>query len=214
MYDSDPQQSYRDHLKDEVCRKLGLHLLRINANSLAQVGPYTTVGWLCEMWFQARAFCYARDRGEIDPDTPLVSCGFIEDKCLCLNAQAYPVFNQAFSDGHTETCFPDEGWGWRKGDRYARAYSVLRLTHGGAIVGAGSCMAFDFPPTSPSIVARLVASADCGRKVESFRQGEYVPWSEEMVAHLRRQTRDWEWNDGFRPGSRSGPLPSGDFFFL
>ena len=74
----------RDALKNSLCEKLGLPLLRIGAEYLRQVGRFRLIGWLTEVWFLYVAFCEAQQRGELPEDeifhySFFLGLGYIED---------------------------------------------------------------------------------------------------------------------------------------
>jgi hypothetical protein len=53
----------RDIMKNMICERLCLPLLRVDAGYLRSVGRFTLVGWLVELWFIYGEFCAMRDRG-------------------------------------------------------------------------------------------------------------------------------------------------------
>jgi hypothetical protein len=67
QYDPDTRQ--RDKLKNSICDKLGMPLLRIDKEYLSRVERFASVlDWLTEMWFLEQAWDGAYDRGELPPD--------------------------------------------------------------------------------------------------------------------------------------------------
>src|SRR5260370_33235699 len=51
MHASDPTTIERDKKKNAICQKLGLPLFRVDFAYLKQVGNFSIVGWLAELWF-------------------------------------------------------------------------------------------------------------------------------------------------------------------
>jgi hypothetical protein len=64
---TDPSTIERDAIKNALCERFGLPILRIDAGYLRQIGRFRLIGWLTEVWFLNKAFCEAQERGEIDP---------------------------------------------------------------------------------------------------------------------------------------------------
>lgn len=63
----------RDELKRAVCDKLGLPLLRIDADYLRRrVGKFSLLGWLAELWFMQEAFYAAQEAGSVPLDEPFI----------------------------------------------------------------------------------------------------------------------------------------------
>jgi hypothetical protein len=61
-----PRQIRNDLLKDSLCRKLGLPVLRANWNHLTKRFRRTTpLSWLVETWFLSRAFDDAQEAGHV-----------------------------------------------------------------------------------------------------------------------------------------------------
>lgn len=58
----------RDALKNSICKKLGLPLLRLGTEDLRQIGRFRLIGWLTEVWFLQKAFYEAQERGEVAYD--------------------------------------------------------------------------------------------------------------------------------------------------
>jgi hypothetical protein len=67
-HDLDPKAVARDALKNAVCEKLGMPLLRIDAAFLRKVGRFSVLGWLAEVWFLHEDFCAAQAQGQIPYD--------------------------------------------------------------------------------------------------------------------------------------------------
>jgi hypothetical protein len=62
-----PNTIRRDGMKNTICERLCLPLLRVDAGYLRTVGRFTLIGWLVELWFYYEEFCAMQDRGDIPP---------------------------------------------------------------------------------------------------------------------------------------------------
>jgi len=62
----------RDELKNSICRKLELPLLRITSGYFEKIGNFPTIlGWITELYFLQKSFYYAQDKGEISLEAVL-----------------------------------------------------------------------------------------------------------------------------------------------
>jgi hypothetical protein len=80
-----PRQQRNDHLKDSLCEKLGLPLLRINSNHLTRrFRRMAPLDWLVETWFLSRGFDEAQSAGHIpaeegfDPSSLIITPADLE----------------------------------------------------------------------------------------------------------------------------------------
>ncbi len=72
-HETDPRTIVRDELKRSICDKLGLPLLRIDADYLRRrVGRFSLLGWLAEVWFMQEAFYSAQEAGSAPFDEPFI----------------------------------------------------------------------------------------------------------------------------------------------
>lgn len=72
-HENDPKTIARDALKRAVCDKLGLPLLRIDADYLRRrVDRFSLLGWLAEVWFMQEAFYAAQEAGSVPFDEPFI----------------------------------------------------------------------------------------------------------------------------------------------
>jgi hypothetical protein len=73
-----PDTIRRDEMKNLICERLGLPLLRVDAGYLRTVGRFTLVGWLAELWFLNEEFYAMQERGEIPYDEPFTYFSLFE----------------------------------------------------------------------------------------------------------------------------------------
>jgi hypothetical protein len=72
-HENNPKTIARDELKRAVCDKLGLPLLRLDADYLRRrVGKFSLLGWLTEVWFMQEAFYAAQEAGSVPFDEPFI----------------------------------------------------------------------------------------------------------------------------------------------
>ncbi len=67
----DPSQKRRDAIKNDLCEKFSLPLLRINSKSLQKKFRHMDIlSWFIEIWFLAEGFYRAQKQGEIPYEEP------------------------------------------------------------------------------------------------------------------------------------------------
>jgi hypothetical protein len=66
-HDTDPDFVRRDALKNSICDKLGMPLLRIDADFLQPIGKtrFTILGWAVELRYLYEGFCQAQETGQL-----------------------------------------------------------------------------------------------------------------------------------------------------
>jgi hypothetical protein len=78
-HDTDPDVVRRDALKNSICDKLGMPLLRIDADFLHPIGKsrFSILGWAVEVWFLYEGFCEAQATGQVPYDEPFDYSAFL-----------------------------------------------------------------------------------------------------------------------------------------
>lgn len=67
----DASAIYKDKLKNNICRKLEMPLLRITSQYFEKIGKFPTIlSWVSELHFLQKIFYDAQDKGEIPSDEP------------------------------------------------------------------------------------------------------------------------------------------------
>lgn len=70
-FHSTPEQAARDAKKDELCRRDGFPILRINSRYLSKkFGNLSLVAWIMDVYELQEGFYRMQERGEIPPDEP------------------------------------------------------------------------------------------------------------------------------------------------
>jgi hypothetical protein len=185
-------------MKDVICERLCLPLLRVDAGYLQAVGRFILVGWLVELWFLYEEFCAMQGRGEIPYDEPFLYFSVFEPTpdgrlgpSYGLSDHARYATWQARVQGICTQHVPEELSTRTEEDGYSVAHAILPLTAGGTLVGSARCRSFRFPPVSPRELAGELAMVDLGDKLRRYRQGAFRPMDESELAQLREQTVGW-----------------------
>jgi hypothetical protein len=188
----------RDAMKNLICERLCLPLLRVDAGYLRTVGRFTLIGWLVELWFLYEEFCAMQDRGEIPYDEPFMYFSVFEPTpdgrlgpSYGLSDHARYLIWQAWVQGICTQHVPEQLSPWDDEDGYSVAYALLPLTSGGTLVGTARCRSFRFPPVGPQELAGELAMVDLKDKLRRYRQGTCRPMGESELAKLRERTAGW-----------------------
>lgn len=78
-HEIDPRQPARDVLKDGLCERFHLPLLRVNSSYLKPLDRrMDMVTWIVDVWFMQRAYLDAQDSGSIPWDEPFMPSMFLD----------------------------------------------------------------------------------------------------------------------------------------
>lgn len=196
-HETDPKTMRRDQIKNHLCRRLGLSLLRIDSTWLYQIRRFTVLGWLIEVRKTYEEYVDAQGNrfpfGE-DFYYPFIvtfdDSGNIVDQPLDLTLPARRYMHNANVRGVTKKLLNETVRG--EDERgYTIVHSILPLTAGGYIVATVRTWTFNFPPVTPHELAEDVATVLTAERLRQYESGEYVPQSREQLASLRERTEGW-----------------------
>lgn len=202
-HDHDPEVKRRDRLKDTICERLGLPLLRVDDGFLRKVGEFRLVGWLAQLWFMSieheehvRLGYFPAD-SDFDPGLVLCEVRHRGGRAVVVEfpydpfARANLDILKAAKDG---IAYSAGGHVAEDPEGYWVALRPLKLPAGGTILGIGRCRAFHLPPIGGGCwLSQELASADAALKVHEYRQGDKsVVSSAEEVQEWLARFRSWE----------------------
>jgi Protein of unknown function (DUF2726) len=204
----------RDRLKESLCRRFALPLLRVDADHLRTSGRFTLLGWLVDLWFLYEAWCRAQEGGSVPWDESFFIPGFMEPSpgggvrpIFDLGHQALLLLGQAHRMGLTPERLPELiQWPWLPGtqptredgrplsvdDGHLRAYVLLRMTAGGVLVGHGRCRATGFVPGADRELAEGLALADLAAKLRRYMAGDQRTSASDLT-RVRNETKGKGW---------------------
>jgi hypothetical protein len=206
----------RDALKEDICDRLGMPLLRISAEHIAGTTRDTILAWLIDVWFVARAceqrglpadwfkhWLTAIGKGR-DPDSVLTFAPearyrifmFLADDAGGLEILTRPLggvtdfrvsFEVPFVASHDD---PD-------GDGLSHGSAFVTLRDGGGIVGESRCRGVRFGPIRPRDVAAELAILDAANAIEELELGvaarDVRIKSKADLDKRKSEVEDWEW---------------------
>lgn len=188
---SDPQTRYRDHLKNMLCRKLGMPLVRMDADFLRQVGPYSVISWLLEMWLLYEDWQAAQLRGEVSEEEPFLFFAFPGYDPF---AAARAFVHQQYELGKCLAPVPEE-LSVLEGENSMLVLALISLTEERTIIGKARCLCFQFPTipsVSPRILAQELSVVDAVEKLKSYVTGRYEPATAREVQAWRERQASWK----------------------
>ncbi|MFF4573673.1 DUF2726 domain-containing protein [Streptomyces sp. NPDC001410] len=177
---SDPATLERDALKDELCERAGLPLLRITSDFARKVGRWRILSYLAEAFYRSEAFFEAQEKGHIPYDEPFDMGSFIvrdEQGRMSfdtLDAGVILAFHQHYQAGRLPALLPDvfstdlpeqravqaHGWIAVAPDRYLLARTIVRR--------------FLFQGVGPSDLAEQLVMVEIGNLAQQWLNGEAV----------------------------------------
>lgn len=159
---SHEEQIRRDSIKDSLCERFELPILRINANYLPKkYRQWDLLSWFVEYWFLSEAFSQAQRRGDIPPDEgfDVLSAYRIPGKDgrfpLSLSLDARAEMLEMSQQGTISDPIPSYQVA-RDGSRFYRAIAFLRVTSDTAVVATTGMRAQSFPVGAFEVLDELV----------------------------------------------------------
>lgn len=202
-----PTARRRDALKDEVCARLGLPLLRVGAAALRPTSRRTVLGVLLEAWEGWRGFVEAQEAGRIAPDEPFDARAFVEldpdtgEIVVPLDLTA-PVRRRVarmaargiLAQGWVSTAFR----GARGEREWAEGYAWVPTADGREAIGHARVRGYSFRPVDPADLADSLAHLDLGDQLARWREGDdTIPVAASRAARLHPDiSTDGGWSGG------------------
>ena len=207
-----PEAQRKDAIKNEVCERLGLPILRVNAAVLRPTAQRTVLAMLVESWSVWQAFNAAQEAGTVAWDEPFDVLGFVDldpdtgDLVvpLDLTAAVRRRIRRMAAAGVLASQHPTIAFTEARpdGQRGAVAFAWVRTSDGRVVIGHARVRDYSFPPVLPTDLADSLAHLALGDQLARWREGdETVPVSAgEAEAMLPKLGRDPGWYGGDRAG--------------
>lgn len=173
-----PEAQRKDDLKNRICEKLGLPLLRITANYLEEENEsMSLLAWLIDVWFIFEAFLEAQEAGNILPDESFDYMFSSFDYFRRYRAMLWaahrdgklkspPVTNVHIYDSSSE--------------RFIAGH-FLELKDGTFVFGESLCRRNQLYPVGGDELASELAMVDAVKKLIRLQYGNYSPLSREAA---------------------------------
>lgn len=204
-HSTDPVTIDRDRIKNSICDRLGLPLLRIGADFLKERRQQALVGWILEVFFLEREFTAMQERGQIAYDEPFMYSSIFEPGkpgagpfgiTMALDSEARGLMSWVFSKESGSPRHVPEQMSTRNfgGEpcKELESFCVFELNEGRFIIGYAKLRNFGyFGGVSAWELVNDLAVADCGDKLRLYRKAEGVASSAEQLTAIRRRTVGW-----------------------
>lgn len=171
----------RDALKDSICERLGLPLLRIDRFGLRPTIRRTVIWYLVESWALWCGFSEAQDDGTLPLDEVFEPWAFIDG----VDAHGYPIFRDMARPTRTLVARlaakgllrdPIASHAYRSGHRddpdHAEAYAWAMTTDSRVIIGHARIRAYSFPAVLDSDLSDDLAHLDLGARLMRLTEGD------------------------------------------
>ena len=200
-----PEGRRKDNLKNLICERLGLPLLRVTADYLQEENESVSLlAWLADVWFMFQAFLDAQETGTVPADEPFGYAFSSFDYFRCHRTLIWV----AHRDGriksppitHVHTFNPESG-------RYV-ACDILELRDGTFVAGEASCGRNELYPIDGDELVSELALVDAVKKFIRLQYRTYQPLSRQTAKACYLKYTDLVNNNGMKYGFGSGPFPN------
>ncbi len=170
----------RDALKNEICRALGLPLLRVSWFGLRPTIRDTVLWYLVESWALWRGWCEAQEKGQIPDDEIFEPWLFLEptdDHTLLFRDMAAPargLVDRLWRTG--AVTLPGPSYAYRSdppGDPgHVAAYAWVPTADGHLVIGRARISAYSFPAVLDVDLADDLAHLDLAGRLSRWTEGD------------------------------------------
>ena len=193
----DPATSVRDDLKDRICRKLGMSVLRVDSDHLAAtVGRFELLTYLIDVWFMGEAFYAAQKDGHIpyDEDFDPYSCIDLEHgrvrRILHPSEDAIELFHSLHKRGITRPMIPVILNGRDKQGAFD-VCMALTYVQGGVLYSCDRISIIDFGYASTSQLAEDISLISLAKQIGPFLEHQRQPTEYDEI---KRQFDRWDFS--------------------
>lgn len=179
QHKTDASAIRRDELKNNICRKFDLPLLRITSAYFEKIGRFPTIlSWITELYFLQELFYNAQDEGQIPQDEPWMWFSVVGYDPVV----RYRVFiEKAYERGLC--CDPLIGFmsGCSKDSKSYATLSILKLQDDKYIIDSVECLAINYFAIPAREIATEISAYNIykefkkhleGNKITTFTYGE------------------------------------------
>lgn len=175
-----PDARRRDALKDDICGRLGLPLLRIDSAAYRPTTRRTVIGYLVEAWGSYQAFYDAQDKGLIPDDEIFeawITLDLNEDGTYSFRDISAPsrrlVYRLHEAGILTEWGPTDASRGPSDEDReHAEGFAWVRTTDGYLVVGHARVRVYSFPAVRAEDLADEISHLDLAGRLSRLTEGD------------------------------------------
>jgi hypothetical protein len=184
---------HRDTLKDEICDRLGLPLLRIDRAGFRPTIHRTVIGYLVESWHLWRGFCEAQENGTIPLDEVFEPWAFVENvdehgnfDWRDMAAPVRRMIARLGGSGTLATPIPFHAYRSSRPEdpHHVEAFAWVYTANGQVVVGHVRIRAYSFPAVLDMDLADDLAHLDLGAKLSRLTEGDASVLEDPAIAVL------------------------------
>jgi hypothetical protein len=175
---SDPTTLERDRLKDDLCARASLPLLRITSEFAHKIGRWRVLTYLTEAYYRSEAFFEAQEQGFIPNDEPFNMGSFLarDDQGRLtfdtLDASVVLAFHKHFQDGALPARSPDVFCIELPEQRAVQAHAWFAVAPDRYLLSKVVVRDFLFQGIAPSDLAEQLAVVEIGNLATQWLRGE------------------------------------------
>jgi hypothetical protein len=172
QHKSDPKSIHRDELKNNICRKLNLPLLRITSEYFEKIGRFPTIlSWITELHFLQKLFYAAQDEGQIPQDEPWMWFSFIDyDPVVRYKAFISIAYDKGLCCddviGYISGCSKD----WKS----CAALSTLKVQNNKYIANFVECTAINFYAITAREISKEISDYNIYKNFRKYIEGNNI----------------------------------------
>lgn len=172
QHKTDSSAIRRDELKNSICRKFDLPLLRITSAYFEKIGRFPTIlSWITELYFLQELFYDAQDKGQIPQDEPWMWFSVVGYDPVV----RYRVFiEKAYEKGLC--CDPLIGFmsGRSKDSKSYATLSILKLQDDKYIIDSVECLAINYFAIPAREIATEISAYNIYKEFKKYLGGNKI----------------------------------------
>jgi very-short-patch-repair endonuclease len=199
-YHARPANVEKDILKDSICSKLGMPILRVSSEFLTpRTQHFTLLKWIVELWYVEKAFWEAQTKGQIPQEEDftywLTSTASIVDGKMAFHSYYLAELDDQFlrnchKKGLSKDYYPTIYRLMGDPQKNVITLGCFRINDDAIIVGEVRFRAYNFFPISPRELSENLIIMDIAKKVREHLEGKYHPrtkkWVDQRVDELKK----------------------------
>lgn len=177
---TDARTKERDAIKDSLCERALLPLLRVGSDFARTEGRWRVLDYLIAAFYRSEAFYRAQRDGEIPMDEPFYMGSFLahdQDGLLTfdtLDIRAILRLRRLYQAGRLPAPIPDQYCTLLPEERSVQSHAFLAVAHDRYLVGKAKVRDFRFQGITPGDLAAELAIAEVGHLADQWLEGQPV----------------------------------------
>ena len=185
QHKSDAKTIHRDELKNSICSKFDLPILRITSEYFEKIGRFPTIlSWITELYFLQELFYDAQDKGQIPQDEPWIWFSVVGyDPVVRYRA----FIEKAYERGLC--CDPVIGFmsGRSKNRKSYATLSILKFQNDKYIVNTVECLAINYFAIPAREISAEISAFNVYKELKKHIEGNNISsYTDAQVSKIQR----------------------------